>query len=782
MIPFKRSAGLITIGISLLFLIFYFLIPLPDPVFKNPHATVLFDKDGKLLGASIARDEQWRFPEPDSIPDKFKTCLLYFEDEYFYYHPGINPVSLFKAFRENLRAGKVVRGGSTISMQSIRLAFGNQKRSYTRKLLEILSALKLEIHYSKNEILNLYASNAPFGGNVVGISAASWLYFQRPPDELSWSEAAALAVLPNDPASVFPGKNTSLFRNKRNRLLDKLQERGILDSSDCFLAKQEELPRPIIHLPNDAFHLLQTAKKEGFEGQNIHSSLNQILQKSINTLVESHAEKQRGNLVFNAAAIVIDVQSGKVLAYKGNVNSGKDHGEFVDIIRAPRSPGSLLKPFLYAASLDEGIIYPKQLLPDIPMIYRGFAPKNFDKKFRGAVPADAALAGSLNVPFVFLLRDYGYEKLHWKLRDLGMGSLQRPANHYGLSLILGGAETSLWEITGLYAGMVRTYESFRKRPSGFGYANNDFRKHSYLRYDSLSENLTTSGPLSFEAIAYTLRALQQLQRPEEESGWEQFAGSRSIAWKTGTSYGFKDAWAVGCSNHYVVGVWIGNADGEGRPGLVGVKAAAPLLFQIFDLLPGESVFSHPFGQSVNTCTKSGMKAGKHCENLVPLPLPGRLSDSPLCSYHQILNLDSEAKVQVNSSCYDLSQMKRKKWFVLPPVQSWYYKKYHPEYQEPPPFSVACKSAGSHSEMEMVYPKNFTKVYIPVEQDGEKGQAVFEAAHRNPSGTIFWHLDNQFLGSTRHHHQMGVRAEKGLHLLTLVDEKGTSLEIRIEIVN
>jgi penicillin-binding protein 1C len=397
---------------------------------------------------------------------------------------------------------------------------------------------------------------------------------------------------------------------------------------------------PVLHIPNEAYHLLQTAKKEGHHGENIHSSLSMPVQKRVNTLVESHVRKLNRNLIFNAAAIVVEVESGKVVAYKGNVPAGKDHGEFVDIIRSQRSPGSLLKPFLYAAALDEGIIYPQQLIPDIPMVYKGFAPKNFDKKFRGAVPADDALAGSLNVPFVFLLRDYGYEKLHWKLREIGMKSLINPARHYGLSLILGGAETSLWEITSLYAGMVRSYETFNKRPIGKGYSSDDFREHQYLLTDTIDPKLSPSGAFTNASISYTLGALQKLQRPEEESGWERFANATSIAWKTGTSYGFKDAWAIGCSNEYVVGVWVGNADGEGRPGLVGVKAAAPLMFRIFDLLPGESDFNRRFGETVDVCKKSGMKAGKGCSEKTEISLPVELHDSRVCDYHKVLNLNS----------------------------------------------------------------------------------------------------------------------------------------------
>lgn len=767
------------------FLLLILLLPLPKPLFPQDYATLLLSADGQLLGARIAPDGQWRFPPADTVPQKFKIAILLFEDEYFHYHPGINPVSLGRAIAQNIKSGKVVSGGSTLSMQTVRMALGNQNRTYVQKLKETLLTLKLELWYSKAEILSLYAYHAPFGGNVVGLSAASWRYFGRPPHQLSWAEAASLAVLPNSPSSIFPGKNEAVFKRKRDLLLDKLARNGHMSGEEVLLAKAEPLPGKVKNLPDVAHHLLQRAEKEGHSGTSIHSTLDTQLQAAVKSKVDQYSFQMAANEIHNAAALVIDIATGNALAYVGNSGSnGADHGQFVDVITARRSPGSLLKPFLYASALEDGLLLPKELLPDIPMFYRGFAPQNFDKKFRGAVAADEALANSLNVPFVFLLREYGYERLHQKLQRIGMHSLDRPASHYGLSLILGGAETTLWELTAMYAGMARTAQNYLKRPYNLGYSATDFRPNQYVLRDvkeDKEEVLESAGALSLASVLYTLQAMQQLRRPEEMAGSDMFGSYRPIAWKTGTSFGFRDGWAIGLNSRYVVGVWIGNADGEGRPGLTGVRAASPLMFSIFESLGGDAAFDEPFGTAADICRQSGLRATEHCNETLSMALPGYMQQGKLCTYHQPLHLNGEGTLQVNSSCYPVDKMMTKSWFVLPPVQSWYYKQYHAGFTEPPSFKSDCDGALQTGEMELIYPRQFTRVYVPVEQSGQPGLAVFEAAHRNQSATIYWHLDDTYAGSTSHIHQMGLHPDPGPHVLTLVDEEGHELRQAFEVI-
>lgn len=784
--PFKQWHWVwkVATPIVVTFLLLVLFAPLPKPLFSDPYSTTLRASNGKLLSAAIASDEQWRFPPADSVPDKFATAIRLYEDEYFYYHPGINPASIARALNQNIKARKVVSGGSTLTMQTVRMAFHNPPRTYFQKIVELFSALKLELFYGKSSILKAYANHAPFGGNIVGICAASWRYYGRSPWQLSWAETAALAVLPNNPSAIFPGKNEETFLRKRNQLLEKLSDRGYLDADELYLAKQEPLPRTIREIPDEAYHLLHRAMVEGKSGTNIVSTLNAQLQQKVAEKVNQYSATWAGNQVHNAAALVIDIQTGHTLAYVGNSESKGDHGQHVDIITSQRSPGSLLKPILYAAALDEGLTMPTQLLPDIPIFYKGFAPQNFDKKYRGAVPSNDALISSLNVPFVHLLIDYGYEKFHQKLSQMGMRSLTHPASHYGLSLILGGAETSLWEITGMYAGMVRAYQNFGGRPYQKGYSPNDYFPNSYLSTQKNTDEpvLEEHGYLQAPSIGFALRTMQQLNRPDQEAGWQFFNSSIPIAWKTGTSFGFRDGWAIGISNNYVIGVWMGNADGEGRPGLTGVQAAAPLLFQLFDLVQDEVQFEKPFGMAQTVCKQSGMRAGPYCSETIMLPLPEYLENTQTCTYHQPLHVNKEQTLQVNSKCYPVAEMQTVNWFVLPPVEAWYYQKHHPEYRKLPPFDPDCTTSNVKQLFELIYPRQFTRVYIPLEQDGQRGKAIFEAAHQNKEAILYWHLDDTYLGLTQGTHQMGIQAANGPHVLTLVDNQGNELRQKFEVIN
>lgn len=772
------------ISIALLILFFIVVItPLPNPLFEANYSSIITDKNGSLLSAAISKDEQWRFPPSDSIPPKFETAILLFEDEYYYYHPGINPVSIVRATYQNIKADKIVSGGSTIAMQTIRMAYGNQSRSYFQKLIEMIAALKLELFNSKESILKQYADHAPFGGNIVGLNAASWRYYGRDPHLLSWSETATLAILPNSPASIFPGKNDELLIRKRNFLLDKIHSEGYISQDDLYLAKQEPLPSKVKPLPNVAYHLLHRSMEERGTGEKIKSTLDKKLQIRTVDIVQKYSSQMANNQINNAAALIIEIEKGNTLAYVGNTDNEGDHGQHVDIITSKRSPGSLLKPILYAAALDEGLITPNQLLPDIPIFYRGFAPKNFDKEYRGTVPANEALVSSLNVPFVHLLIEYGYEKFHQKLVNMGFNSFDQPAGHYGLSLILGGAETSLWEVANVYAGMARASNNFMARPINKGYSKSDYRSNHYLVRKKQNENpLDSDGFLRVPSIDYAFQVMQEVKRPEEESGWEFFGSARPISWKTGTSYGFRDGWAVGLNGKYLIAVWIGNADGEGRAGLTGVRAAAPLLFQLFDLVSGDTEEMEAMGFEKLVCSESGMLASDICPSTVSQSLPEYMTLGQKCTYHQTIHLNMEATHQVNSSCYSLSKSIEKTWFVLPPVESWYYRKYHPNYKNLPKFLPDCESVDHKKQFQLIYPSQFTKVFIPLEQDGTKGNAIFEAAYENQTSSLHWHLDDQYLGSTQGTHQMDINTSKGSHRLTILDDQGNELTRRFEVIN
>ncbi len=638
-------------------LLIWFAFCLPNPLFKNPYCTVIESKEGRLLSAVIATDGQWHFPEIKETPQKFEDLILLFEDEHFYKHFGVNPISLFKAFITNVKQGRIKRGGSTITMQVIRLSRKNKGRTILEKLKEIVFATRLEFRLSKKEILKKYASHAPFGGNVVGLEAAAWRYYGRSPQQLSWGEMATLAVLPNAPSLIYPGKNHELLLKKRNKLLDKLFLSSKIDSTSCELAKQEPLPLKPKPLHQRAIHLLTRIDNEGNKGRRIETSLDFVLQEQITQVVNNHYLRLLNSDVHNAAVLIMEVETGKAIAYVGNTTSKK--GGAVDLITAPRSSGSILKPFLYASMLDAGTILPQTLVADIPTQYAQYTPQNYNRKYDGAVSADNALIRSLNIPAVKMLHQYGIKRFHSKLKQLKMSTITKDANHYGLSLILGGAETSLNDLASSYGSLARTLNHFEKHNEK--YNTNDYFNISYVKKETKkTEELSEHTLFSAASIYWTFNVLSDLNRPREELGWESFSSSRKIAWKTGTSFGHRDAWAVGITPEYIVAVWVGNASGEGKAGLTGISAAAPLLFDAFKKLPRTTWFSTPFDElkKIPICSKSGMRSSHWCEGSDSLLVPISGLKTKACSYHRWIHLDEFEKQQVNSSCYPVSKMKK----------------------------------------------------------------------------------------------------------------------------
>lgn len=767
---------------------------LPKPLFREKASTVLVDRNGQLLGALVAEDGQWRFPYDKSISVKFKKCIIQFEDKRFYHHPGVDVLAIGRAILKNVRSHRVKSGGSTLSMQVIRLSRGGKSRTFWNKVIEMIKALRLEMSYSKEEILALYASHAPYGGNVIGLDAAAWRFFGKSQDQLSWGETATLAVLPNSPSLVHPGKNLITLKRKRDRLLDKLCAAGEIDNISCMAAKAEPLPDKPLALPQYAPHLLtrvfkENGKNKKYQETVARTTIDRDLQIQMENILQRHHNELKSNGINNAAALVADVETGDVLAYIGNIYDPQEpefNGD-VDVITAPRSTGSILKPFLFASMLSEGDILPTTLVPDIPTQIAGYAPLNFNKEFDGAVSAKRALERSLNVPSVRMLRSYGTEKFNYQLKRMGMNTLTHPADHYGLSIILGGAEGSMWDITGMYASMARTLNHFG--PYKARYDKDDFHPLHYLMDQNkkhgvpASSKLDNNGLLSAASIWCTFNAMEEVSRPDVESNWREFTSSQHIAWKTGTSFGFRDGWAVGCTPRYVVMVWAGNADGEGRPGLVGVSTAAPIMFDIFKLLKTSSWFDQPYEEmkQVDICRQSGHRALDICEAKDTLWIPIAGLKTPPCPYHQIVHLDMSGKYRVSSECESPSKMIHQSWFVLPPGQEWYYKSKNPEYRVLPPYRADCGVTNKSAAMEFIYPKRTMKIYVPVELDGNTGKTIFEVAHRSADAVIYWHLDEDYMGSTKGIHQMALSPDAGKHLITLVDQQGERLELYFEII-
>ena len=782
---FKKHIEKLGYGLLLIVVVIIFWKILPDSLFDDSTSTVVFDKSGELLGARISEDEQWRFPPSDSLPEKFKICIIEFEDRYFYKHPGINPFSVARAIVQNIKEKDIVSGASTLSMQVIRLSRKSKKRTISEKLIEMLLAVRMELSNTKKEILNLYASHAPFGGNVVGLETAAWRYFGRSPFELSWAESATLAVLPNAPSLIHPGKNRVLLEKKRNRLLKRIQEEGYIDSLEYSTAILEEIPLQPKKLPNIAYHLTEYFDLQN-DGKKIISTIDIQLQEKLNRLVNIHKQRLYANQVRNTACIITDVETGNVLAYVGNIQNpdSPQYGGDVDVIHSGRSTGSILKPILYAEMQYRGDLLPNTIIADIPTRFRGYNPKNFNRSYDGVVSAAKALSRSLNVPIVRMLNQYGNQRFLADLKSLGFSTLKHSSEHYGLSLILGGAETSLWDLTKVYTSMSRVLNHYNL--SMGRYFESDWQDLNMIKNSNSEseEEGSEQGRLGAGAIWLTYEALREVNRPQSETGWNLFSSSRKVAWKTGTSFGFRDAWAVASTPEYTISVWAGNASGEGRPGITGVNAAAPLLFDILNSLPETTWFEIPYDDLRQTlvCRSSGHKASRFCNEVDTAWVSPAGLNTLACSYHKKIHLDRERNFRVNANCYSMEDMLHENWFVLPPAQEWFYKQKHPLHESLPPLSDNCDHKDEINQIQIIYPVSGSILYVPNELDGKRGKIVFDAAHRRPETKLFWSIDEEFISSTKDFHQISVQPAEGEHVLTIVDEKGNRVRVSFSVVD
>jgi len=770
------SHKFIVVSIILAVLILAWLA-IPVVRFKDPVSPVLFAAEGQLLGARPAKDGQWRFPPGERVPERFYQVLVRFEDKRFYAHPGVDPLAVARALLQNLGSGRVRSGASTITMQVVRLARKDRPRTFLEKIVEAVLALRLESIRSKKDILSLFAAHAPFGGNVVGLDAASWLYFGRSPDRLSWAEAAFLAVLPNDPGLPATQAGRARLQAKRNRLLERLRDGGFVPGLECRLALSEPMPDRLRAVPRTAPHLLDTLAAGPGAAPPFLSFIDLELQKTAGRIVEQHGARLADRGIRNLAAVIIDNRRAAVVAYIGNVglDRSEDQGQAVDLIQSRRSTGSILKPFLYASMIKEGGLTPLTLVPDTPVRFEGFRPENYDRRFRGAVPARTALAWSLNVPAVRELRDYGIPRFENRLRDWGLTTLDRPPDDYGLTLVLGGAEGRLIEITSLYAKLGQLALA---APGGG-------REVRLLRDDP--ESPSSMKGLGAASAYLTLEALTEVNRPDEEGFWRNFSSSKWLAWKTGTSFGLRDGWAVGITPNYTIGVWAGNADGEGKPGLTGLGAAAPVLFDLLGAVDGGGRIGRPASgfKEVRICRDSGYLATDLCP-AETIEVPAESGFDRMCAFHQAVHLDASGRFRVDSRCEPVDKMRHESWFVLPPAQEYYYRTDHAEYRPLPPLRSDCAAAAAGERgsrvMSLIYPEPDVSVYVPVGLDGKVGQVVFEAVHRESGATIHWSLDETYLASTRVFHQIGVAPEPGPHRLVLTDDEGRRLERDFEVVS
>ncbi len=755
---------------------------LPRQLFNAPYSHIVMDRDGHLLHAGLAKDEQWRFPIPDSVPRKFEQCIIQFEDAHFYKHPGINPFSIWRALKQNSRAGEVVSGASTLSMQTIRLSRNPSERSIKQKCIEAFLALHLEWRYSKEDILKMYCAHAPFGGNVVGLDAASWRYFGKASHRLSWAESACLAVLPNSPGMIHPGRNRHTLRDKRNRLLVKLKEQGIISVSEYQLSLLEDIPAAPERIPSYAPHFASHLKKKHPKQVSFASTLDGTLQRKCLELAHYHYQLLGEKEIQNLAILVLDTKTAEVKAYVGNSTVHAENG-FIDMVQRGRSSGSILKPLLYHQQLLVGQLTPEMMVLDIPSYFNGYSPKNFSKTFSGAIKANESLARSLNVPAVRGLQKYGVARFHADLEDMGFSTVTHSSSHYGLPLILGGMDVSLWDLCKVYASMGNSLLSYIS--NDHLYDQKCIKEPHYLLSSSQKASSFGAHRDIFGAaeVWATLQAMESVKRPTEMGDWESYHSAGSMAWKTGTSFGNKDAWAVGVTPEYTIGIWVGNADGEGRPDIIGASTAGQVLFDIYSYLGPASTFPIPYYDLIerNICKTSGHVATSLCPDQKMEFVPTSSSVSLPCPYHKKVWI-SESNERVFKHCAAGTQAKDTVWFSLPPQVANYYKESNPSYIPIPKVAEQCPLDQLNHDLALSYPSEHCVIYIPKALNEEKEKTIFSANHRQNDATLFWHIDGTFIAKTEEEHSIAISPQIGMHTVLVMDVNGNQVSQTFEVVN
>ncbi|MCQ2228748.1 MAG: penicillin-binding protein 1C [Bacteroidales bacterium] len=749
----------------------------PRPLFKSSTSTIIYDKNNILLGAKIATDDQWRFPQTDTLSNKYIECLINYEDHRFRYHIGIDIISLARAAYHDIKKGHIVEGGSTITMQLARMARGNQSRNIIQKIAEALWAFDIELSYSKDDILKMYASNAPFGGNIVGISAASWRYFGREATELSWAECATLAVLPNSPSLIHVGRNRNALKEKRDNLLKTIYEKNIISEQEYNLAIDEQLPDIPYSIPNIAPQLLASISQTN-EGETVKTTIDYHIQTLVQQMADRYSLRYKANYIDDIAVLVADVETGNVIAYVGNSRQ-PSATMLVDNIKSERSTGSVLKPILYAAMMSDGETTPRMLFADTPLNINGFTPQNFSKTFYGAVHADEAVTRSLNVPLVRMLSQYNTGRFMAVLKSLGMTTLHYSEDHYGAAIILGGAEGTLWDIVGMYASLSRRLNRFTA--NGNKYSSDDIHPLQLTDKKRNENKLENKATISASSIWHAYKAMSALNRPEEEADWQMFSSMKQVAWKTGTSWGSRDAWAIGTTTKYVVGVWVGNSSGEGRSGMTGVGYAAPLMFDVFSILDNSEWFKEPLDdmEEMVICRESGCIASQTCDKIDTVLIPRQCTDTKVCSFCRLVHLSTDKRWQVNSTCENTSNIITESRFILPTAQEYYYKSHNSSYQPLPPMRNDCRTE-SKDHFAIIYPEHGTSIALPRGFDGELEQVVLKAVCRDPKATLYWHMDDIFLGETSGIHEIATKPQAGTHTLTIIDNNGNRKTIIFDV--
>ncbi|MBN1597097.1 MAG: penicillin-binding protein 1C [Bacteroidales bacterium] len=752
------AAGFITS-----YILFILFLGLFYPVkLQTKYSPIVLARDSSLIGAYLTDDDKWRmYTELQEITPELKKAILFKEDKYFYIHFGINPVSVIRASFNNIRTGRRTSGASTITMQVARL-LEPKERTYRNKIIEIFRAFQLELKFTKDEIFQMYLNLVPYGSNIEGVKSASVIYFGKMPDHLSLAEIAALSIIPNRPVSLQPGKNNELIMAERNKWLLRYQHSSLFDSSYVTDALEEKLNAYRRQIPISAPHISLRLKNQYPDRKIVRSTINPLIQAKASRIVKNYINTMYFQNIKNATVLIVDNHTREVLAYIGSADfDNNEDGGQVDGIVSVRSPGSTLKPYLYGIAFDKGIITPKTIITDVPVSFSGYEPENYDDKFYGNITVENALSMSLNVPAVKIMAKLGSSKFVNKLIDAGFQQIKKDKEHLGLSVSLGGCGVTNEELTTLFSAFAN---------SGI------YKKLKYIITDSSD----TEKRILTESSAYMItEILTGLQRPDLPLQWANSSHMPKIAWKTGTSYGRRDAWSIGYNKDYTIGVWVGNFSGEGVPELNGSEKAAPLVFRLFNAIDYNSEsnwFEMPDELNIRyVCQESGKVPGEYCTELVmDYYLPG-ISDNTKCNHLKKVYVNPDSTISYCMSCRPALGYVEALYPNPAPEIITFYNENNIHYRKIPPHNPDCERLMSGKPPVITSPVHENTYYVNVADSME----VMLSCHTSPDvEKVYWYIDKKFYRSAKAGEEIFFLPGEGKVEISCSDDKGRNTDIFI----
>ena len=782
-------------GAVLLFFLLNWIFPLPDRI---DYSTIITDDKGEVIHAFLTKDQQWRMKtELNEISPLLRKTIVEKEDRYFYYHPGINPLAMVRAFARNIFRMRRTSGASTITMQVAR-SLEPKRRTYWNKLVEVFRAFQLEWKYSKDEILQLYLNKVPYGGNIEGVKSASILYFRKNPDHLSLAEITALSIIPNRPSSLVMGRSNDRIVEERNKWLRRWAGEKVFSAKEIEDALAEPLTATRGTVPRLIPHLAWKLKRQG--GDIIHTTIVLNTQLKIEKLVKDYSRTLSLKNIRNAAVIVLDNQTHRVITYVGSADfADTTDGGQVNGASAIREPGSTLKPLLYGLCIDAGLLTPKRIITDVPVNYEGYVPENYDRTFNGYVTMEYALEHSLNIPAVKSLKALGKDKLVQKLADCDFRQVEKDQDKLGLSMILGGCGATLEELTGMYSIFANngqyirpmytipdsTSPQNRTRTNNTASANQDNATASANRRGPIAANPgSTIAPKTIltPAAAFMINeTLSKINRPDFPLNWESTVHLPKIAWKTGTSYGRRDAWSIGYNQRYTVGIWVGNFSGLGIPELSGANVATPLLFTVFNTIDyddDQPWFTQPKDCDVRTvCSETGLPPADYCTNLVTDYFIPLVSPAGKCDNWQDVFVSPDEKISYCRSCLPANGYKKLRYKVVPPEMKEYYELHKIAYQPIPPHNPDCEKVFREGGPVVVSPSNGAE-YLINKKDPEPLQLRCRVG--NDVGKVYWYINNKFYKSGDASGKQFFIPEEGPVKISCTDDKGRNRNIWIRV--